>query len=360
LTRSRAFEAGDNFDALRLLFSACVAVFHFVLLTGAPSLAFAAAPLSIGAEIGVSGFFVLSGYLVLGSFQRSASLLAYAEKRVRRLYPAYAAVILLCALGALLFSDAARNDPGAVIRYLGANLVFLNFLAPNLPGLFDNNPLHAVNGALWTLKIEVAFYCLLPLIAIAAAKLRAGKWALFGALYIAAETWRAAFRDAGDGLAILSHQLPGQMSYFIVGMALWEARAIFSPRLLSAGICLAAIIASLVFPAFEWLRAAALGGLVIACAIAPLAPPRSSLQGDISYGLYIVHFPIIQTVHSAAASLPVWAQAGLCAGTILIAALLLWNFIERPFLHAGSHYKTRGALSGGAATHNLAPGAHSH
>ena len=41
---------------------------------------------------------------------------------------------------------------------------FLNFAHPNLPAVFANNSMQAVNGALWTLKIEVLFYISVPLL----------------------------------------------------------------------------------------------------------------------------------------------------------------------------------------------------
>ena len=339
---SKAFEAGDNFDALRFLFATCVAVFHFVALTGGPSLGFTAGWLSLGAELSVGGFFVLSGYLVLGSFQRSKNLREYAEKRFRRLYPAYAAIILICAAGALLVSSPARNDLAAVAKYLGANLLFLNFLAPTLPGVFEDNRLQAVNGALWTLKIEVAFYCLLPLIAIAAEKLRDAKWLLFGTLYVVAEIWRATFHSAGGAFAVLAHQLPGQVSYFITGMALWEARKHFKPGRLTAGLGLAVLTASFFLTPLESSRAGALGILVIALANAPRSRFKFERRGDSSYGIYIVHFPIIQAIHAISGQIPIWVQACLSGMLIFGVACLFWRFLERPLLYSGSHYKTRG------------------
>jgi peptidoglycan/LPS O-acetylase OafA/YrhL len=231
---------------------------------------------------------------------------------------------------------------GAVLRYLGANLVFLNFLAPNLPGMFQENPLQAVNGALWTLKIEVAFYCILPLIAFFARKLGPAKWLLFAMLYAAAEIWRIQFREAGGGLAILAHQLPGQLNYFVTGMALWELRGLYTPRLFAGALGFAIVAASYLYPAMESARAAALGALVIACASAPRVGSAGPFRGDISYGVYIVHFPIIQAIHSAAGgNLNLGIQAAFSAAAILASAVLLWNYVERPCLHAGSHYKSQ-------------------
>jgi peptidoglycan/LPS O-acetylase OafA/YrhL len=336
---SKVSEAVDNFDSLRFLFAACVAIFHFFALSGALTQTAIYSALSLGADISVSGFFILSGYLVLGSFQRSSSLRTYAEKRFRRLYPAYATVILVCTITALLISAPARGDMSAVAKYLGANLIFLNFLAPNLPGVFEDNRLPAVNGALWTLKIEVAFYCLLPLIAIAAKKLRSAKWALFVTLYVGAELWRAIFREGGGSFAMMAHQLPGQMSYFVTGMLLWEARNTLTANALIASACLAIVAGSYQTPSLEWSRAAALGLIVIAIAKAPIKLPRVGRYGDFSYGLYIAHFPIIQAVLASGAQLPIWAQAAVAAGLTVLASMLLWRFVERPLLHAGSHYK---------------------
>ena len=48
-------------------------------------------------------------------------------------------------------------------NYLLANLSFQNYIEPCLPGVFESNKICAINGALWTIKIEEAFYLLVPI-----------------------------------------------------------------------------------------------------------------------------------------------------------------------------------------------------
>lgn len=142
----------NRFDFLRLVFASTVFAYHLMFLALSPGerLENGFAELSL---LAVQGFFVVSGALVYGSLQRSGNLGSYTEKRIRRLYPAYAVIVLVPALYAL-FKTGAIVDVG---RYLGANLIFLNFLEPNLPGLFEGQVEPTVNGSLWTLKIEVMF-----------------------------------------------------------------------------------------------------------------------------------------------------------------------------------------------------------
>ncbi|MDP3493301.1 MAG: acyltransferase family protein, partial [Hyphomonadaceae bacterium] len=137
--------SNNNFNLLRLLFALMVVAFHVVVAVPEWSSRIYT-QMSRLAEVGVQGFFVLSGYLVYASLERSKSIAEYAEKRFRRLYPAYAFVILACAGAALIASAAAREDLLGVARYTGWNLIFANFMEPSLPGVFVNNPTSEVNG----------------------------------------------------------------------------------------------------------------------------------------------------------------------------------------------------------------------
>jgi peptidoglycan/LPS O-acetylase OafA/YrhL len=123
----------------------------------------------------VGGFFALSGFLVYGSYLRAPSLKTFIANRARRILPAYSFIILLCAFGLVGLSTLPAAEYFTSWhwwRYLLSNLTFLNFLCPDLPGVFSGNEMTAVNGSLWTLKVEWMLYLTVPLVAWLIAKLR--------------------------------------------------------------------------------------------------------------------------------------------------------------------------------------------
>jgi peptidoglycan/LPS O-acetylase OafA/YrhL len=153
----------NNFDLLRFLFAITVFIVHSYQLSGASNLVLFS---SLSSAFSVKSFFVISGFLIFMSYENSKSIRNYFLKRARRIYPAYFFVILLSALLGYFFSSYPLINYFSFewLRYIFFNLLYLNFIAPNLPGVFDGNLMHAVNGALWTLKIEVLFYLSVPLI----------------------------------------------------------------------------------------------------------------------------------------------------------------------------------------------------
>jgi peptidoglycan/LPS O-acetylase OafA/YrhL len=220
-----------------------VFAYHAVALSAvAPDSALEVA-LSQLAEVSIQGFFIVSGALVAGSLARARNLADYAGKRARRLYPAYAVLILIPAA----ISFAAAQDGQGVLRYLAANLTFANFIEPNLPGLFAGNRFTEVNGALWTLKIEVMFYIALPLILLVLNSLRRFWWAGIALLYIAGEAWALglpSLQDAHLGNA-LARQLPGQIAFFAMGITVWKLEPALRPRWAVLGLAGAVLLAAL-------------------------------------------------------------------------------------------------------------------
>ena len=214
----------NNIGALRLIFAGIVVLAHSYALSQQPALAWLGR--YANSEIAVQGFFIVSGFLVVMSFEKSRSFWDYAVKRIRRIYPAYGLVILISACaGALISTVPAAHYFGTEWgSYLVNNLLFLNFRHPDLPGVFQQNPLAAVNGALWTIKLEVAFYMLVPLLVYL---LRRRARPIFMALiYLAshAYTYYFAHRALVTGNphdVEFARQLPGQLCYFMTGTALY-------------------------------------------------------------------------------------------------------------------------------------------
>ena len=336
----------NRFDFLRLVFASTVFVYHMLVLALSPSKLTASIWAGM-AELSIQGFFIVSGALVYGSLQRSSSLGLYAEKRIRRLYPAYAVVILVPTLYALMKTGAVDH----VARYLGANLIFLNFLEPTLPGLFEANAQPEVNGALWTLKIEVMFYIILPLLSWILSRSARLTILTIAVIYVGAEAWRLgmewlALRPHAEGLPAdalfwqLARQLPGQMSFFVSGIALWLLRDIARKRWFLTGIVGAGYLLTSYTSFLEPLRAAGLAMLIAAIAYAPGPRLNAAKFGDISYGVYITHFPIVQAL-VAAGLFAASPALGIVTSVILVvaASFILWRVIERPMLRRDSHYR---------------------
>ena len=153
------------FDFLRFFFAANILLAHLCQLSQSKSLEFLSN--FSNSNIAVKGFFIISGFLVAKSYTNTPSLKEYFIKRAKRILPAYIAVLLLAATVFAFFSSYSFSEYVTdlnVYKYLGWNSIFLNFMHPCLPGLFENNLMCAVNGALWTLKVEEGFYIVLPLI----------------------------------------------------------------------------------------------------------------------------------------------------------------------------------------------------
>jgi peptidoglycan/LPS O-acetylase OafA/YrhL len=336
----------NNFDVLRFAFAFTVFLFHAHVLSGETALA----PLSryFSADFAVKAFFVVSGYLVLMSYENSRSLGDYVSKRVRRVYPAYAAIVIVAALLGAAITTLSLADylSGGVGAYLAANLVFLNFLAPNLPGVFAANPFTEVNGALWTLKVEVMFYVSVPVIAWLCHRLGTGR--VLAVLYLGSLAYHLVLghlaQVQGRELYIqLQRQFPGQLAYFVAGAAgyyfadalakRWRALAIAA----IAGYLWLAFFPNLALDAF--LTPAVLGALVVYAAVGLRYLGNFGRFGDLSYGIYVIHFPLLQVLVAAGwfRADPWLALAGATAA-LLVLATISWHFVEKPFLRRTSHY----------------------
>ncbi|MCR4736296.1 MAG: acyltransferase family protein [Treponema sp.] len=178
--------------------------------------------------LAVKVFFILSGFWVTISLLRSKNIKEYAIKRCKKILPSYVTVVLGFSIILCVFSSLSAKEYFTNVgfwKYLAANLSTLNFLQPSLPGVFEGLPLNgAVNGALWTIKIEIAFYVCLPFfLFILNRYLKKTKIILVG-LYVLSVAYSIVCHflvDNVDNNLVFSHlqnQFPAFVTYFVCGM----------------------------------------------------------------------------------------------------------------------------------------------
>lgn len=341
-----AYNKANNFDFLRFLFAFIVFLVHAYVLSGANQFSIFANFLS--SEVAVKSFFVVSGFLIFRSFENSSSIKSYFLKRLCRIYPAYIFIVLLCAFLGCFFSVQSYGEYFSlpVLKYVAANLLFLNFLQPNLPGLFENNTIHAVNGALWTLKIEMLFYLFVPFAAIAFRQF--GRFKMLTFFYITSILYTvimvALANQSGLNLYLeLQRQLPSQIAFFIAGAAGYY----YFQYLVIYGKWLA-LLALVTFALKAWLPWVAIEPIALAIIVvylACVAPSAGNFgkYGDFSYGIYIIHFPILQLLISMGLFIDSpWLMLVIACLLIVMIAFLFWHLIEKPFLRKSSHYLVAG------------------
>lgn len=237
----------NNFDLLRMIFAGVVFLVHAQELSDYQSLSFIVNLLS--SSVAVKSFFVISGFLIFMSYEKSSSLSSYCAKRIRRIYPAYLFIVLLCTF--LLFTlsslEASQYFSMVLLKYLISNLTFLNFIQPTLPGVFELNKLATVNGALWTLKIEVMFYLSVPIFVWLFR--RVGHFKVILVTYLCSFAYNQILLAIGESnkfpmLIELARQFPGQLTYFMTGACLYYFFSGLKHHLKSMALLSAALLAA--------------------------------------------------------------------------------------------------------------------
>ena len=340
----------NNFDLLRLVFASMVVFFHIGILSQVAQFSLL---MHISATFAVQAFFIVSGYLVIMSCDRSRSLAEYGKKRLCRIAPAYVfvvvcAAVLLSLMSTLTFSEyfSSKN----FWRYIGMNLMLANFSAPSLPGVFAGQYENAVNVSLWTIKIEVLFYACAPIIVWAVR--RWGYRKVLASIFLLSIAWMFGFYMLGmqtgnEFYLKLSKQLPGQMAFFAGGAWCYYAtREGYRPSgwLAVFGLLFYALASGCLY---QLGAALAVTAIVSWAALSMKNMGNFGKHGDFSFGIYLYHVPIVQTVIALGYFSRFPGPAlffTLCL--ILLCAVLSWNFIEKPFLNyrTGEMKKPTGIL----------------
>jgi peptidoglycan/LPS O-acetylase OafA/YrhL len=329
---NRTRESENNFTLLRLLLALMVVLGHFKLLSGT---AYPAFPFNL-ADAAVDSFFVVSGFLIALSYERSRSLLAFYVRRVFRLYPMYACVVLIqTAIMLALLPDGPFSEPHSTLRYLAANLLLANFLQYDIGGVLAGLHNPGINPSLWTLKIEIGFYLIVPLICLAC---RRWGWGVLALIFALSVIYNIVALRLGE--VQFARQLPGQLQFFVVGMALqMHGDRIRIHPALSALIALAFLaVWTFIVPIPPGIRPLIVAVFVFSFALCiPVVP----LKSDLSYSAYLLHGPLIQTLILVGLFRDDLPFLGGVICTVLCLAFVAERLLEGPANAFGHRLATR-------------------
>ena len=287
----------NAFNALRILCCFIVIMMHVLDLSGTSSVF---RPFFDG-HVAVCVFFILSGFWVTKSYLSSKNLKEYFLKRTKRIIPMY---YISVGGGLLAFAFASELPLKEFFcnpetwKYLFWNGIFLNFMHPTLPGCFGDKFV-AVNGALWTIKIEIAFYIFLPLLIWVLKELKSLKhvnlFLLF--LYVLSVLYTFLFQRYANFLHFpkqLGNQFPAFVSCFVCGIL-----CLFNLEWIIKKLNLLIVPSIFVFALHYVSKTEVLMPLSL-CVICMFFAFRftalSSIgeKKDYSYPMYLFHFPLIQ------------------------------------------------------------------
>ncbi|UVL05495.1 acyltransferase family protein [Pseudomonas sp. B21-047] len=292
--------------------------------------------------LGVDIFFVISGFLITSIVSRGLardkfSFKEFYLRRAKRLLPASFVTILATIIAAKLFLPPMQIE-SLKQQIIGALTFSTNFVLLSQAGYFDLESATKPLLHMWSLAVEEQFYFFVPaLLAFTPAK----HWrkilvvlaiaSFVGCLYLSLSNQSAAF-----------YLLPTRAWELLIG-------SIASMLVHSAAV--KNVTSKLAIPAFAVLLASPFvnSGLshpgldaVVVCfatAIVLLANHRLinskvwtpiEKAGDISYSLYLVHWPIIAIANASIGTESMTVKATLLAAS-LVTAIALYNLVEKPF-----------------------------
>jgi peptidoglycan/LPS O-acetylase OafA/YrhL len=342
-------------DSMRAIAALTIVVYHLAFVLGwfdAAGVGDWLARLNVGVPI----FFAISGFLLYRPW--AAARLAgeapprtrtYAMRRALRILPAYWVALTLIAV---VVGRDVFAWPDTLVYY-------------GLLQAYDTDYFTGGIGQAWTLTVEVAFYALLPLIALGMRRVGGGlrgELALLAGVIVFSLAWKVAVLiavepDAPAYLPLLT-ALPAQLDMFAAGMLLAVLSAADRGAVLGRSAWLAWGIAIAAFavlgawrPQADAPRVLGEHALQLVVAAALLVPAvigtggvvRGALAwrplawiGLVSYGLYLWHLDVLRELADGAPDVVV-----IIAGPALAIALgaASWYGVERYALRVGRRSK---------------------
>lgn len=335
--RIRQDESSNNFLLLRLLAATMVVYGHSYALAAVTcascqDLVKAVTHYRPSQTLGVNMFFVISGFLVVGSYANRDDLVSYLRSRALRIFPG---LVVCAAVMAFIVGPLATSLPVGQyfgswepLRYFAVNASVYSTVY-ELPGVwFSSTPYGtAVNGSLWTIPIEARLYLLVALAGV------------FGLIRTRLSSNLALLALIAAAFLVPSQlplipNAPGPYrvaAFFAVGAFAYVNRSMIPLdwRILALLVAVTGLSSEL--PSFELLCAVSLVYGIFCVAYARKLHLPAWVQ-DYSYGIYLYSFPIQQLFAKLFPGSGPYKMMAVAIPASWLAGALSWHLVEKPML----------------------------
>lgn len=344
-TTRQAALTPNNFNLIRLVAAFQVAFYHAATYSGLDHQRLLLVK-ALNYFPGVPIFFFVSGFLISYAYERNPNRLQYFRNRVLRLYPALIActALTLAALVGVGYVQRAQIPWSRLALWFASQTTIVQFYNPEF---FRSFGVGVVNGALWTICVEVQFYCAVPFLYALVRRARRPNAVLAGTLLVCLVLNRLYVQAQGEQPDSMLVKLAGVtflpwFYMFLTGVLVQRNRALAHRWLAGRAPWVAAGYVGFAF-AGKAIAGWSLGNFItpaiffaLACCVYSVAFSARGfsdrfIKADLSYGLYIFHMPVINVL----IFLGLYGGAAPLAAALGVAfalAALSWHWIEKPAL----------------------------
>lgn len=327
----------NNLNLVRFLAASAVVLTHTLAMYDLETSDPGSKIFAVGSgDLAVNVFFVVSGFLISGSWLKRRNIVDFAWARAARIYPAlWVSSLLFVLVFGLLFATTPLADflqLPTTISYLTSNSTMLFGAQMGLPGLFAKADT-SFNVPLWTLPHELQMYALVGLLGVAG--LLDKKWVAVGIVCASLAIWVLGEKRLID----VDHSRFRLMCHFFLGVCcrLYAQRINLSGRTLAATLLvLGAVVAFVDMADRPFFLALATPILCLWLGFVPAGAIRKfNRLGDYSYGIYIFAFPIQLALANLAENLQgALANFAVSYTVVLLLAAASWHGLESRAIRA--------------------------
>jgi len=335
-TRNRITEL----DALRGIAALSVVLYHFTMGRAAGNFVF-----STGC-MGVDLFFVISGFVIFLTVNKTPGIKAFAWNRFSRLYPAYwvavsfTTVLILLNTQSLYYQKETYEVTNNLLVKYAANMSMLQYYFK----------INNIDGPYWTLIIELLFYCIVLLLMVTK-KIKYIEQIGFGLLLLCAcYAFDAFTKTAAAHFLFVAFPLVKYFPLFFGGIILYNMKFKKITAFRIVAFLLTLVIQCALFKNcyHNTVLVSSLQYTITLCCIYAIfflflfnklgfiINPVTKWLGKISYSLYLIHqyvgTAILIPFFTSELHLPFWPSCILSIAIVLVLAHSINKYVEQPAL----------------------------